>query len=331
MTSKSIGERIPLFAQAFAIVLVILYVIGFVVLSLHNASFGVFQFNLVRPKILAGGVLFCVFVALPVFEAARIYGLFGLPSMYPTPTRADGSFDKRSYYLPFLRPLSFAISAMAMGSALRILAQEYQFDSRLVPWYIGLIVPIAAVAYLVRYRGTKNPIMVTLGCLSALVWIMFCITRMGDPLLAVTLLWFFGWGLMAHFVEPFVMGSKRIREANWAFAISGVWGVLILFALYIYPHIRWSLGGGSPIPISLRFDNKSPLDDSTQADFWLVDETDAGFYVLIKPDGKKAAFLPRTVVRAIYFGTPTGPLVAPRSTNQGKIDTGGTSTANHQN
>jgi hypothetical protein len=35
---------------------------------------------------------------------------------------------------------------------------------------------------------------------------------------------------------------------------------------------------------------------------WLIDEADAGFYVLRAKDAKKAVFIPRNAIRVIYFG-----------------------------
>jgi hypothetical protein len=313
MTVQSIQERIPLVAQAIGLALVILYAAGFVVLSVHHASFGISQFNLLRPKILAAGILFCIFIALPIAEAARVFGLLGYPPMFPTPDRTGVEFDKRLYYLPFVRLLAFLLGAIAIGWTVRAFLQEYTLNPRVTLWYVAMLTPTAAVAFTVRYRGKRNPALTAWLCMFALAWIIFCFKRAGDLALTITLSWFFGCALIAYFLDSRIMGAKDLRDTNWANFIGWSIGALTVFALLIYPQIRWSLGGGAPVPVSLRFENKSPLDETGQTRFWMIDETEAGFYVLGKQDAKRAVFLPRSAVRAIYFGEEVPPAEASAS------------------
>jgi hypothetical protein len=77
MDLESLKSCTQLATQAVAILGVFLYLAGFLTVSLHNASLGISQFNLLRPRIFEAGILFLVFMGLPVLQVARVYGLWG--------------------------------------------------------------------------------------------------------------------------------------------------------------------------------------------------------------------------------------------------------------
>ncbi len=52
-----------------------IYVIGFLILSLHHAYFGIPQVSLLRGRIISTGLLFCVLAAIPVIETVRAVDL----------------------------------------------------------------------------------------------------------------------------------------------------------------------------------------------------------------------------------------------------------------
>jgi len=167
MTVKTLQERVPLTAQVVGIVVVMLYAIGFVILSLHHASFGILEFNPLRPKILLSGVLFCVFIGLPIMEAARVYGLLGYDPMFPKPKRTDGEFDKRLYYRPWIQLLAFLISTIAITWLVRTLMQD-GWEPKLLLWSARLAAPAVVAGLVVRIKGQERPVMCAWFCLVAL-------------------------------------------------------------------------------------------------------------------------------------------------------------------
>src|ERR1700720_4864392 len=66
MTEEFFKTRIQLAASVIAIIGVVLYGIGFLVLTIHHASFGIPLIGFLRPRIISAGILFCAFVAIPV-------------------------------------------------------------------------------------------------------------------------------------------------------------------------------------------------------------------------------------------------------------------------
>lgn len=97
--------------------------------------------------------------------------------------------------------------------------------------------------------------------------------------------------------------STRFLEVHWSQWISGTFAVVASFALFVYPNVRASLGGGAPVPVVLQFRDKSPLDPTQTKLFgWALDESDAGFYLLKNAQDKDAIFVPRTDVTLVFYG-----------------------------
>lgn len=69
---EKLRSRIQVLAQFTGVLVVFIYAGGFLALSLHHASFGISQFNLLRPKIISAGVLFLILAALPAIETMQI-------------------------------------------------------------------------------------------------------------------------------------------------------------------------------------------------------------------------------------------------------------------
>src|ERR1700680_4827588 len=66
-------ETLETVSKATAVLLVGTYVLGFVIVSLHDASYGFFEVNPLRPRILAAGLLFLLMTALPASFVTRFY------------------------------------------------------------------------------------------------------------------------------------------------------------------------------------------------------------------------------------------------------------------
>jgi hypothetical protein len=89
-------------------------------------------------------------------------------------------------------------------------------------------------------------------------------------------------------------------NGRWPLTFSiGITG-LLAFASFYYPHIKSSWGGGAPIPVTIYFTKDSIIMPSQSVGALLVDESDAGLYVVGKND-KKATFIPRSAVGLVYY------------------------------
>jgi hypothetical protein len=65
-SEDSLRNRLQLAASAIAITGVAMYGIGFLVLTIHHASFGIPLIGFLRPKIIAAGTLFSALAVIPV-------------------------------------------------------------------------------------------------------------------------------------------------------------------------------------------------------------------------------------------------------------------------
>ena len=78
--AKTVATRIAkaseMAARLGAILLVVVYGTGFLIVSLHHSAYGIAQFNLLKPRIFAAGVLFLFLTSIPVVAAARVVPLW---------------------------------------------------------------------------------------------------------------------------------------------------------------------------------------------------------------------------------------------------------------
>src|SRR5260370_14035054 len=74
--------RTGAFLQTISHVLVVgggvLYLFGFISVSIYDASYGIADFSLFRTKVIAVGCLFVLLLALPVVVTFRSFKIFGL-------------------------------------------------------------------------------------------------------------------------------------------------------------------------------------------------------------------------------------------------------------
>lgn len=115
---------------------------------------------------------------------------------------------------------------------------------------------------------------------------------------AAITLWFLPLGFFAH--NEISSRSWTIRSGNWQQSLSILITLLLAFASSYYPHLKPSWGGGAPIPVTIYFSKDSIILPGQSAGALLIDESDAGLYVVGKND-KKATFIPRSAVGLVYY------------------------------
>jgi len=95
------------------------------------------------------------------------------------------------------------------------------------------------------------------------------------------------------------ISSPSTRLSDWTISLIIGFAALFVFATFYYPKIKASWGGGSPVPAVVYFSKDSRILPSQYLQTQLLDETDAGYYVLDK--NQKAIFIPRNTVLLVYF------------------------------
>ena len=116
-------------------------------------------------------------------------------------------------------------------------------------------------------------------------------------------LWFFAIGIFTIFeIHIRFRKFRDAYEAVWKVAktLTPILAALLVFASYYYPRMKSSWGGGSPINVILFFNKDSAIKPNQSVSAQLIDESDAGFYVL-GPGETRAIFIPRSSVSLVYF------------------------------
>jgi hypothetical protein len=80
---------------------------------------------------------------------------------------------------------------------------------------------------------------------------------------------------------------------------------LILFGIWVYPHMDAAFGGGEPTTAEMSILPTSGSGTSTTIPVKLVDESDAGFYV-IEANDSRVQYIPRNLVTSVSFDKPKG-------------------------
>ena len=118
---------------------------------------------------------------------------------------------------------------------------------------------------------------------------------------AITYWFLAAGGLITSFMWVFRQSGSRILDpGSWPSVVSFALSALVLFGSSYYPHIKSSWGSGAPIPITIYFTKDSIIMPNQSVSALLVDESDAGLYVVGKND-KKATFIPRSAVGLVYY------------------------------
>jgi hypothetical protein len=95
-----------------------------------------------------------------------------------------------------------------------------------------------------------------------------------------------------------------VSSHNWFITVTQLIVPLVLYSIAIYPHVRRPFGGGDPTSgqiLTAAIGN----DPAKQFTVTIIDETDAGFYV-IQSNQKNVRYVPRSVIISIEFNKPTG-------------------------
>ena len=305
------NTRAPLLSRlttASATLLAGVYAAGFLVITFRLGQYGVLDLNPLRPQIFLAGALFIGLTAIPVVLVLKIIGLIPMqrpesPHMKPV--------QRRGLYR-FLVCIGFYVGALSLayvtGPAL------FRDDSAFpqTKWFLflwALLILSVLTSILARYhfdRFWHLFIVVELLCQGLIFWILlfhgvrsyFWLTN-----------WYYAAGIATFWAYSMRQDLKSGSEVPWEFLPLYFVGLVTLYSTKVYPSVFPQIGGGAPSQIVLYLSDTAPLSTCTKV--FLLDETEKGYYVLLKPDDKSGYFIRREAVRAIKFGVPKQQTAAP--------------------
>jgi hypothetical protein len=309
-------------AKLLTFALPLVYVCGFVVLSLYEAEFGIVDLSLVRVKALACGIAFVFFVAYPAIVGIRAFELFGL--VKPAAARVDLGDKSNILYFRIIQVVDLYLIASYISLGLRVLfvpkvtvwimeGSEY-LDQRpisllaFLAWgmcgasFVLGLVSVAAIGKHFR----KKPKLATL--LALLTGILFALLnfRMSDHLYFEIVGWCFLISLVSVLATSLIQAGKGLRAVDWELGIFAAFTIFTpWFATSLYGKIKPAFGGGCPAPVKMYLSVENALLKGKTPNVLVVEETEQGYYVIDPTsDDKRAIFMPRSVVSTAQFGSP---------------------------
>ncbi len=294
--------RLELASRIGAILAIFLYFSGFLVVTFANASHGIVSFGLFRAKVLAAGILFSVFMVLPLLEWSRVFEKFGSPKLGEQVIKQTIVPQPRArFYFMVTRLLMFFVTSFAMALLLCFYVLHCEPEWQYLPAILGFMAFAAAVMVFCGLQFAKRPVACAVLCLLIIGVGIAGLILLRERSVGLLVVWFFLVGYCAHYIEKVFREAAHWSYVSWHWVLLYVMGAVAFFGILLYPKVAPSLGGGKPMRVVFQFYNSSPIDHSTKEQLWMVDEIDAGYYVMQSSDERKAVFLPRSLVSAIYF------------------------------
>jgi hypothetical protein len=279
------SAKLELLSKLVAGAAVLFYASGFLVTSIYHAQFGLIQTNPFRPRILSAGVWFILLTAIPISTVIIAYG------------KDRMTWERLARYL-----YPYWITCTVLSVFPAILFNFSDVTSIQIKWgrIVALLICTAIFTAPILKRmpkiGTALSVFFTT---FFLLWVIRDLSLDQKLGYGSITLWFFFIGMMTM-VELMNREQPMLDGVRWIMAFFLGLAILWMFARDFYPNIKASWGGGAPIPVTVYFTKESTVRPGRSANALLIDETDAGLYV-IGENENTAIFIPRTAVSILYF------------------------------
>jgi hypothetical protein len=276
--NQRISTVVDVLSKSLAALAIALYGSGFLIVSISHSRYGFTETNPFRPKILAAGVWFFVLAGIPV---ASVAGL-------------------RRGRLPWIRFLRFLypyyMGCWVLSFPAILLFNRFSPYDKAPPSWWELIVVVAVTGLLI-FLSLSARVPSILAAPASILMASFFIYYTIHQLSAlhfeesVVALWFFAIG---------VLTQLNLNIRSWKFTLFSILLALLIFAKLYYPLMKSSVGGGFPVDIVMYFNKDSAIKPNQSASLRLIEESDAGFYVIAQGE-RRAIFVPRNSVSLVYF------------------------------
>lgn len=282
---QSLVQSIDTVIKSTGLAALVTYVCGYLVLTLHFSAYGFSEVNPFRPRVLTAGAYFITAIAIPGFMAF-------------VTIRTDGVEERERRRAIILASVFFFYIACQLTGAmfLALLSGTHAYDD-------GLIFGILMTLWLVTARKAVAKAPHNLVTVSSALGIIFLFVRSvilmhrQDPQGAIEL-WFFLVGLEARWDGAHLQQAEYRRK--FPLIVVLLLPLAYIFAQYFYPRIGSSWGGGRPTPIVMYLSKDSKIKPSSELQAQLVEESDAGLYVLVQ-GSTNAVFVPRGSIALVHF------------------------------
>jgi hypothetical protein len=279
-----------------AVIFAVIYGVGFLILSIHHANFGLETTEAFKPKVFSAGVLFVLLAGVPCVAMARVLALFGLKM--PRTQIVEG---KGVAYIGVTWALDFWAIALGlrMGSAILFTPSDF------IPTYPGWVFYIIwcaalGVSEIWLFDPNKRPVrtlVIKIVFFASLVSIVF---RYNTHTFFLQVVWFYSVGLIFLWLRS-ERSSKDSHTYDWERQGFAALGIISFFAVFMYGHIRSAYGGGAPVRIDVTLTRATAFSTAKTEGAFLLEQDSQGYYVVHKPEDTETHFLPRDAVSEIVF------------------------------
>jgi hypothetical protein len=294
--AKVFLSQLPPFAESLskgiAALTIAVYACGFIIVSLYHSKFGFIATSPFRPRILAAGVWFLFFIAIPITLA--------VPYMEASWIK----IGKNSLYIWS----AFYFASLSLSG----LTKWETSSSRDFPfswWWLGAVAVFLILDVIVgNLKKVPEVVKAITSTTFVLVLIIGGVRRMVVYHVFETSavsLWFFCVFIATIFeVKMRSHPTFKAFYRTWWRPTGTILLALLVFGESYYPHIWSSWGGGTPVDVTLYFSKESRLKPGQAIPAQLIEESDDGFYI-VNPKEWRAIFVPRNAVALIYFSDNT--------------------------
>jgi hypothetical protein len=264
--------------------------------------------NPLRPRVLAAGSLFVIFLALP-------YALV-LELLRQDLWKSDEKWWFKSVNLLYVYYLSCNLVLLAAGFIFDFDQNGTEQPTSMKTWQIATIIVLIVLVIIILVAIQKK-IPKWLKAIGMAALLIYLTWQAYDALFLRHLflrnapfLWMIGIGCIV--LHEMQIRSWKLKLGSWPNTLIVFMAILTVFSTIYYPHIKSSWGGGTPVPVTIILSKDAVGFASQQLNCSLVEDTDSGFYLIGSGD-KHATFISRSSVSSIHFagGSEPSSLIRP--------------------
>jgi hypothetical protein len=286
--SSSMAQKLELASKVAAAGAFLVYGCGFLITSLYHAKYGITQTNPFRPRIFSAGAWFLLFASIPIGFALSFRGNNRVP------------WVKVGQYL---FPYWAGCTSMSIFPAALFTFSESPMGEPFKAWrIIVLVVALGITTALQLVKGMPEK----LSALLSVILVAFFVQSFVRDLFVERhftygsiILWFFALGVLT-IIEMNTYDRSDVIDGSTVRRVFAVLATIFIFATAYYPNMKTAWGGGAPVPVTVYFTKDSAIRPGQNVSALLLDESDAGIY-LLGPKDKRAVFIPRGSIALVYF------------------------------
>jgi hypothetical protein len=310
MSQTNKFEKLQFASAALGVAAVVVYLLGFVVISVFDGSYGIADFSLFRTKAIAAGTLFSALAALGVVITFRTFHFFGFrPERAASNGHVATPKNQDFVILDVALAIPYTCMALTVPAYFLFVAPPPLIQS---DKFLVCLIPVAVTSALSTWGKrwfAENPLsFIGISVLNCLIFFGL-VRKYGNA----AVFWFTVWLSFVCWLTLYVTLKFVKREdhkgTEWErlilTALPLIFGV---YAIKVYPNLSHQFGGGSPVQAIFHLNKKLPSFESENVSAMLLDETEQGFYLVRSSD--KSSFLARSVVDSVDFVRNQAPQAA---------------------